>query len=391
MNKHWMDFIVGLCLAVLVGLGAGCGGGGGSSADDTTSSVSTQPDQTGTPDAVSSTTASGSLTIPRSSLPLCKIGIAYENNAYTHSSVSINATGASGFYSYTLVSGSLPQGLSLKTTGVISGTANANNTPGLYSFVVKATSLLNSSKYGTQTMTLRLMQPGSTTQPQPYSTIQENPRAYYVHQDAALCSATAYYIILKYYGDNLPGAGPTNVDLAETIPTSGVPVLTSTSKIATYLLNNIQDMLYSYVFENSTYNFSKDGHAYYACIQFNSNASDTTTSGNNQRATIFEKDIVPFLQISSPVFIHLMRPTGYAGHFITLIGYDAGTDEILYLNPNNTQFDPRVSGYNADILDWSQVIQRLPRDTFIKKAWYVSSGYLYNARWDGRWIGFTNQ
>jgi hypothetical protein len=377
---------VGLCLAVFMGLGNGCGGGGGSPAEENNPSVNTQSDDLSSSEAVSST--GESLTISRSSLPLCKIGIPYVNNAYTQSTVAIKATGASGLYNYSLISGSLPKGLTLKTSGVISGTAN--DVAGLYSFVVKAKSSLNSSKYGTKTMTLRLMQPGSGSS-QPYLTILEDPQAYYVHEDTGMCSATAYYMIMQYYGDNLAGAGPANVDLVETIPNDLVSEITSTSKIATYLLSNTQDVLNSYVFENSTYNLmSKDGSAFYACIQYNSNYSGSTTSGNTERATIFEKDIVPFLQTDSPVFIHLYRPYGIAGHFITLIGYDATTDEILYLDPYNSTFDPRASGYNAASLDWKQVVQRLPRDSFIKKSWYKDSDNYYNARWDGRWIGFTH-
>jgi len=384
MKRDLITFTALVLLGILMATSSGCGGGGGPSSVEASAAEDTSTDDVATVEATS--TAGETLTIARSSLPLCKIGIPYVNNAYTKSAVAIKASGGSGLYTYSLVSGSLPQGLTLKSTGVISGTAN--DKPGLYTFVVKARQKYSSTKYGTQTMTLRLMDPGEGTQP--YLRILEDPRAYYVHQDAALCSATAFYMIMKYHGDNLPGAGPTNVDLVESIPSDDMPILTAASKIAQYLLSNTQDVLYSYVFENGTYNLSKDGAAFYACIQFNSTYYGTTTSGNTARAAIFENDIVPFLLIDAPVFIHLQRPYGLTGHFITLIGYDASTDEILYLDPNNPDFNPLAEGYDPDSLDWSLVVQRLPRETFIKKAWYESESYYYKARWDGRWIGFTH-
>jgi len=384
MRRNLITLSTVLMLMVFMVSNSGCGGGGDSSSDAAAATQNTLNDDATASEAA--TTTGESLKIARSSLPLCKIGIPYVNNAYTQSSVSIKASGGSGLYSYSLISGSLPQGLTLKSSGIISGTAN--DEPGLYTFVVKAKQLYSSSKYGTRTMTLRLMQPGEGNQP--YETILEDPQAYYVHQDASLCSATAYYMIMKYYGDNLLETGPTNVDLAEIIPNDDMPVLTAAAKLALYLLSNTQDVLYSYVFENSTYNLSKDGAAFYACIQFNSTYYGTTTKGNNARVAILEKDIVPFLETNAPVFIHLYRPYGISGHFITLVGYDAATDEILYLDPNNSQFDPRVVGYDPDNLDWTQVVQRLARDTFIKKSWYKSSGFLYNARWDGRWMGFCH-
>ena len=384
MKRNMITFSALLLLTVFMVSISGCGGGGDSSSDAAIIPEDASNDDVATVEATSPTVET--LTIARSSLPLCKIGIPYVNNAYSQSTVAIKASGGSGLYTYSLVSGNLPQGLTLKSSGVISGTAN--DEPGLYTFVVKAKQKYSSTKYGTKTMTLRLMRPGEGSQP--YTTILEDPQAYYVHQDAALCSATAYYMIMKYYGDNLPGAGPTNVDLEETIPSTDMPVLTAASKIALYLFSDTQDVLNSYVFENGTYNLTKDGRAFYSCIQFNSTYYGTTTKGNNARAAIFENDIVPFLLIDAPVFIHLQRPYGLTGHFITLIGYDATTDEILYLDPNNPDFDPNADGYDPDSIDWSHVVERLPRETFIKQAWYKSKSFYYEARWDGRWIGFAH-
>jgi Zn finger protein HypA/HybF involved in hydrogenase expression len=64
-------------------------------------------------------------------------------------SVTLNATGGTGSYTYSLVSGSLPAGLSLSSKGVISGTPTS---AGTYTFSIKATD--TSGAYDTATCTI---------------------------------------------------------------------------------------------------------------------------------------------------------------------------------------------------------------------------------------------
>jgi hypothetical protein len=67
-------------------------------------------------------------------------------------SATITARGGSGNYNYTLVSGTLPKGLSLSSGGVLSGIATV---AGLYSFTVKATDVA-SGVSGTQVYSLKV-------------------------------------------------------------------------------------------------------------------------------------------------------------------------------------------------------------------------------------------
>jgi hypothetical protein len=70
-------------------------------------------------------------------------------------SVTMNASGGLGTYTYTLASGSLPTGLTLATNGTISGIPNA--APGLFAFSVTATDSYGAT--GTKLMSLKLATP----------------------------------------------------------------------------------------------------------------------------------------------------------------------------------------------------------------------------------------
>ena len=146
----------------------------------------------------------------------------------------------------------------------------------------------------------------------------------------------------------------------------------------------------SEIYEYAAYHLWNDDQAFYPCIQYCASSTDLDTAGEEERTVIFQNDIVPFLETNSPVIAHLKRPYGVYGHYITLIGYNADTDEILYLDPYNADFDPRNSTFDPDTADWSQVIQSIPLETFITSAWYDNSENEYNAWWDGEWLGFTH-
>jgi hypothetical protein len=70
-------------------------------------------------------------------------------------SVTMNASGGLGTYTYSLLSGALPNGLTIATNGTISGIPNAP--PGLFSFSVKAVDVNGAT--GTKAMTLKLATP----------------------------------------------------------------------------------------------------------------------------------------------------------------------------------------------------------------------------------------
>ncbi len=69
-------------------------------------------------------------------LPLASINVPY---GPTGGGVTLTSTGGSGTTTWTLVSGTMPSGLSLSGAGVISGTPNGNNGTGLFTITVAAT------------------------------------------------------------------------------------------------------------------------------------------------------------------------------------------------------------------------------------------------------------
>src|SRR5581483_9279114 len=74
-------------------------------------------------------------------------------------SATIRATGGSGNYSYTLAAGVLPPGMSLSSSGVLSGKTNL---AGTYNFTIKATDQILAVVTGTQPYMLAI-HPGAPT------------------------------------------------------------------------------------------------------------------------------------------------------------------------------------------------------------------------------------
>src|SRR5262249_28588683 len=71
---------------------------------------------------------------------------------------SLSASGGSGTYTFTLVGGSLPAGLSLSSAGVLSGTPTAS---GSFSFTASATDTSTPKATGTQAYTLTVNAPAA--------------------------------------------------------------------------------------------------------------------------------------------------------------------------------------------------------------------------------------
>lgn len=322
------------------------------------------------------------------SLPLCKAGLPYESNAATNEPVCILAEDLRDACEVELVSGSLPDGLFMDASGIISGTARGP--AGLHAFSVRVTRLDHPPVSLVQELAMRVVVPGEGEQP--YGTIVEDPAVYFVSQGPSQCGPTAFYMIFKYLGDHLPGAGPTGADLAETIPGDGVSVLGESSKIAAFIRS--QPGTYPAGtdwrrLEAAARRLRRGAKAFYPCIQSNPRETGNHGQGEAEREVIFERDLVAFLETDTPVLVHLKRPYGMAGHYLTVIGHDPGSDEVLYLDPNNRALDPRAEGFDPNEADWSQAVERVPRSEFVAGYWYKQPGTL-GARWDGKWLGFTH-
>ncbi|MFY9398093.1 MAG: C39 family peptidase [Desulfomonilia bacterium] len=323
------------------------------------------------------------------SLPLCKAGMLYQGNAATKEPVRILADDLQGACTVELVSGSLPDGLSLDASGIISGIAQGP--AGMHAFSVRVTRLDDPSISLVQELALKVVVPGKGRQP--YGAIIDDPAAFFVHQGPSQCGPTSFYMVFKYLGDHLPGAGPTGVDLAETIPGDGVPVLDRSSKIAAYIrsLPGTSSAGTDWRrLEAAARSLRRGAKAYYPCIQSNPRETADSVKGKAEREAIFDRDLVAFLETGTSVIVHLKRPYGVSGHYLTVIGYDTVSGEVLYLDPNNRALDPRAEGFDPDEADWSRAVERVPRSEFIAGHWYKRPGTLA-ARWDGKWLGFTHR
>ncbi|MEQ1750828.1 MAG: putative Ig domain-containing protein, partial [Prosthecobacter sp.] len=103
----------------------------------------------------------GFRTCPTISISPNALGAATQYSPY---SVNLSATGGTGPYTWSLTSGTLPAGLTLTTSGVLSGTANASSLPGYYTFTVRSLDSATSCS-ATRTYTLTLLCPILTIAP----------------------------------------------------------------------------------------------------------------------------------------------------------------------------------------------------------------------------------
>src|SRR5204863_4776735 len=87
-----------------------------------------------------------------STLPSGVVGAAY--------SQTLTATGGTGPYSWSLASGSLPQGLNLSSSGVLSGTPSAE---GSFNFTIRATDSSTPSQGSSKAFSLTVIAPVSIT------------------------------------------------------------------------------------------------------------------------------------------------------------------------------------------------------------------------------------
>jgi hypothetical protein len=101
--------------------------------------------------SMSITVASATLTVTTSSLPGATVGLSYSS--------TLQASGGTTPYNWSLASGQLPSGLSLSTSGQISGTPSASGT---YSFTVKVTDSSSPAKTATASLSITVASSGFT-------------------------------------------------------------------------------------------------------------------------------------------------------------------------------------------------------------------------------------
>ncbi len=220
--------------------------------------------------------------------------------------------------------------------------------------------------------------------PQPYETIMQDPQAYFVHQDAGLCGATSLYMMFKFLGDHREGFAPANVDLVEDLPNADYSELTEDSK----MWQHVDGTNWSALKDAMTSLQDADGNPFYEVFESQDDPSDYNSVGDEERFKILQQSMLPFLCKDAPALIHLKRQWPYSGHYLVVVGYDPAAKEIVYLDPNDPDFDPNEKDLSG--ADWSRVLRRVGVEAFIQEKWYVGD-HLYDARWDGKWLGFRHK
>ncbi|MDW5442299.1 putative Ig domain-containing protein [Polaromonas sp. SM01] len=145
------------------------------------------------------------LSLSPSSVPAATVGQAY-------SPTTLSTTGGTAPYTYTLIAGSLPPGMTLPSAGTLAGTPAA---AGTFNFTVKATDALAIS--GTRAYSLTVAAPTITIAPPVLPAMTEGT-AYNQAITASGGTATYSYAITS-------GSLPTGLSLASTGILSGTPTL----------------------------------------------------------------------------------------------------------------------------------------------------------------------
>ncbi|MCL2659129.1 MAG: Ig-like domain repeat protein, partial [Acidobacteriaceae bacterium] len=152
------------------------------------------------------------ITISPASLPNGTVGVAYTQ--------TLAASGGTGPYTYTVITGSLPDGLGLSASGVLSGTPT---TVGTKTFTVEATDALGNT--GTQNYSL-------TVDPSPVTTttVTSTPNPSYEGQSVTYTArVTPVAAAGTVAFTAVPAGGGASIDLGSTTLTSGTAQITDSS------------------------------------------------------------------------------------------------------------------------------------------------------------------
>jgi predicted small secreted protein len=376
MHDKNMKKSFSVCGAILLLMSFVLTGCSGSSGSDLSSSTSPLPQ-------ISTTT-----------LAPCWFGQAY--------SQQISATGGSGAKTFSIVSGALPSGISLSSSGKIAGTAGV--APGVFQFTVMVTDAAGSSS---QALSLFVAAENLAEQ-HPYATIRNNPSYYYVSQDAGLCVATSFYMTMKYYGDHLKNVKTGISDPAEITDNINYPSeVTENSQVARYIqyiddqFNALPGIHLSSLVKAAEGLLDESGSStLYSEVMVGNYGEDLTGTEagiSEQKINIFLNQIVPFLNSGSPVLLHLWRSPVFgislSGHYVLVIGYNHFENVVYFMDPNDLNHKGNqcdcvaIDSSNPDIC----FIQKVAFNLFIEDYWYKSDDpFELNARWDGNWVGFRH-
>lgn len=238
---------------------------------------------------------------------------------------------------------------------------------------------------------------GTPSAMQPVEVIQKNPHQFLVNQGPALCAATAFYMIFRYYGD---ASRPTSffyddkgnpLDFSEGGDTyatskrssSPKPRLAKGAQIAEWINPYGGGTKWSQLkkgAENLYFRSEPNGplSRYYTIIDSNDSLIQNTKKNRKTKKELMENKILPLLNQNRPVLVHLARESA-SGHYIVVVGYNRETETVYYVDPNEKES--------------ASIVRQIDYDSFANKKWYEGNvpKIWGNAVWSGKYLSFAHK
>lgn len=219
---------------------------------------------------------------------------------------------------------------------------------------------------------------------QPVDIIAKNQEKYFVRQGAGQCGPASFYIVFKYYGDDLNScpfyydSTGSPVDLSSNAHKGGV--LSENSSVSLWVKGKDSSTNWAKLIGSIKNLYFRNKHGknerYYSVMESNDSITGMDEKYTEIRNYNFLKRIVPgFLEQNRPVIIHLKRKWPFPGHYIVVIGYDPASGHVSYMDPSG---------------DGQEKILTVPLYDFLNKPWYKGkrTAWWGGAGWSGRWVGF---
>jgi hypothetical protein len=224
---------------------------------------------------------------------------------------------------------------------------------------------------------------------QPVEAISKNPERYFAKQGPAQCGPTAFYLVLKFFGDNCKGypyfydreGSPLDLGkCGQDNDKNQTEIVDENSPVSAWIKGNNASTAWSSLlagirglyYKNEKGFFSR----YYPVVDSYDSVTPISKTGSQIRKTNFTMRLVPeFLDKNRPVIIHLKRKWPFPGHYLVLIGYDSTAKKVYYMDPNG---------------EMNSVVKSVDADEFVDTFWYAGNAPALwgKARWSGKWVGF---
>ena len=214
-----------------------------------------------------------------------------------------------------------------------------------------------------------------------------------VNQGPALCGATAFYMIFRYYGDAFKAPSFFYDEKGKPLDLSEDEDTYTASKEKTRLAKGSQIAEWINPYgggtkwsqlkkgaENLYFRPDLNGplSRYYTLVDSNDTLIQNTKKNKKTKKDLMLNKISPLLEQNRPVLVHLAR-TNASGHYIVLIGYDKEKETIFYVDPNEK--------------DTSSIVREIDYETFANTKWYEGAvpKAWGKAVWSGKYLSFAHK